>query len=301
MKGIVQMSEEQEEYQTGQEIVVTSQATREIDFYGDLLLVSLVDDVPYVAVKPIVDYLEIDWSSQLQRINRDEILSEAKRKVVMVAGDGKRREMVSLPLELFHGWLFTITGTRLKTTEAVKKLNRYRRDCFRVLWREFGRDWFQPTEVLPGPGGSQALVQVREIGQALVNLADEQLVLQTRVDTIETSTAGAHERLDKAAAVVRSMQQRLSHVERRVYPYECISEEMATEIRLAVQRLAEALTRRAVATLPPGEKLPNYYSGIFTEIYTRTGAPRYELIRVEDYSSVMAFLESWRRSTLGEV
>jgi hypothetical protein len=100
---------------------------------------------------------------------------------------------------------------------------------------------------------------------------------------------------------VKGFQRRLTTVERRMLPYECISSEQATEVRLAVQRLGELLTGKVVKSRQPGEKVPNFYSSIFTEIYTRTGAPRYELIRLEDYAGVMRFLEEWCKSvTLSE-
>src|SRR5689334_981703 len=78
----------------------------------------------------------------------------------------------------------------------------------------------------------------------------------------------AHNRLDRAAEVVKNFQRRLTTVERRVYPYECISSEQAVEIHLAVQRLGELLTGQAAKTRKPGEKVLNYYSSIFQEIYT---------------------------------
>lgn len=79
-------------------------AVREVTFYGDMLLIALVGDVPYVAIRPIADFIGLDWSSQRHRIQRDEILHEESRLVVMTGADGKQREMFSLPLELLPGW-----------------------------------------------------------------------------------------------------------------------------------------------------------------------------------------------------
>ena len=42
--------------------------THEIDFYGDLLTVATIGDVPYVAIKPITDSLGLDWASQRQHV-----------------------------------------------------------------------------------------------------------------------------------------------------------------------------------------------------------------------------------------
>lgn len=285
------MTEEKAEYQSGREVVVLApQDVREVNFYGDLLTVVLVEGMPYVAVRPITDFLGVEWTGQYQRIQRDDVLNEERRLVVTTGADGKRREMVALPLEMLPGWLFGISGTRLKKPEMAEKLRLYRRDCFRVLWREFGQ-----RDAVPAPAGSAALLQVRDIGLALVHMAEEQMQLQTQVETVTVRVDEAHTRLDRAVEVVEGFGRRLTRVEHRMMPYESISAEQATEVRLAVQRLGELLTGKA-ARVRKGEKLPNYYSGIFMEIYNRTGAPRYELIRVEDYAAVMQFLESWYKS-----
>lgn len=299
------MSEEKEEYLTGRELAVTSQETRELDFYGDTLLIGIVEGVAYVALRPIVDFLKIDWTAQYQRVQRDDVLNEEKRLVVMIGADNRQRKMVALPIEFLHGWLFGITSSRIKDPEIAQKLKLYRRDCFRVLWREFGS--VGETVVVSSepatpalPAASLALNQVRDIGLALVQMAEEQMQVVEHIDALSTRVDDAHNRLDRAAEVVKNFQRRLTTVERRVYPYEVISSEQATEIRLAVQRLGELLSGQAAATRKPGEKIANYYSSIFQEIYTRTGAPRYELIRIEDYSAVMQFLEDWWKSAQGK-
>lgn len=301
------MSEEKEEYLTGKELAVTSQETRELDFYGDSLLIGIVDGVAYVALRPIVDFLKIDWTAQYQRVQRDDVLNEEKRLVVMIGADNRKRPMVALPIEFLHGWLFGITSSRMKDPEIAAKLKLYRRDCFRVLWREFGSiGSVEETVVVSSerpapalPAASLALNQVRDIGLALVQMAEEQMQVVEHIDALSPRVDEAHNRLDRAAEVVKHIQKRLTTVERRVYPYEVISSEQATEIRLAVQRLGEVLTGQAAKTRKPGEKVANYYSSIFQEIYTRTGAPRYELIRMSDYADVMAFLESWLKSAQG--
>lgn len=221
--------------------------------------------------------------------------------MVMLGADGRRREMVAIPLEYLAGWLFGLVGSRFKDPQVAQKLKLYRRECFRVLWREFGI-LRQPEEISLKPatsvqvGASLALTQVRDIGLALVQMAEEQMQVAGQVDALTIRVDDAHVRLDRAAEVVKGFHRRLTSVERRMLPYECISSEQATEVRLAVQRLGEFLTGKAAGSRQPGEKVPNFYSGIFTEIYNRTGAPRYELIRVEDYTGVMRFLEDWWKS-----
>jgi hypothetical protein len=276
---------------TGRELaVLVPQEVREVNFYGDVLLVALVNGIPYVALRPIVDFLSIDWAPQYQRLQRDDILDEERRLVVMAGADGRQREMVSLPLEFLPGWLFGIVGSRFKDREKAAKLKRYRRECFRALWREFG----QPLTSSVSPGTS-TLVQVRDLGLAVAQLAEEQIELQGQVETINVDVGRAHSRLDRAAEVVGSFQRRLTTVERRVLPAECISDEQAAEIALSVKALAELLTGQT-AQRSGGGKIPNYYQGVFTELYRRFGVTKYTLVRQVDYQAVLTFLDDWRKA-----
>ena len=114
---------------SGALVPLVSQEVREVVFDGDTLLVAVVDGVPYVALRPIAAFLGVEWSAQTRRIRRDDVLVEEARLVAMVnPRDHKLYEMLSLPIDFLHGWLFGITGSRLKTDEASEKLRKYRRD-----------------------------------------------------------------------------------------------------------------------------------------------------------------------------
>jgi hypothetical protein len=268
-------------------VMLVPQEVREVNFYGDLLLVALVDDVAYVALRPIVEFLGAEWAPQYQRLQRDEVLDEERRLVVMTGADGRQREMVSLPLEFLPGWLFGIVGSRLKDAEKAQKLKRYRRECFRALWREFGQS---AVASVPASAPTSVLVQVRDLGLAVVQMAEEQMVLQGQVEAVTLNVDRAHTRLDRAAVVVGDLQRRLSSVERRVVPTSVISEEQAAEISVAVKALAELISGK--------DTTKNHYQGIFGELYRRYGISSYKLIRQEDYQAVQQFLEDWRQSLL---
>ena len=62
--------------------------------------------------------------------------------------------------------------------------------------------------------------------------------------------------------------------------------------------LAELLTSQD-AQKGNDRKIPNYYQGIFAELYRRFGVTKYTLIRQEDYQKVVAFLSGWRQAALG--
>jgi len=261
------------------ERMLAPQESRVVDFYGDMLLVALVDDVAYVALRPIVDFLGVDWAPQYQRLQRDEVLDEERRLVVMTGADGKQREMVSLPLEFLPGWLFGMSGTRFKDAKKAAKLKQYRRECFRILWRAFQTDLLRPPS--PTPSSSTSLAQVRDLALAVAQMAEQQIELQGQVITVNA-------RVDRAAVVVNDLQRRLSSVERRVLPPAVISEEQAAEISTTVKALAELMVGKDAGK--------NHYQGIFGELYRRFGISSYKIIRQEDYQQVLSFLSDWRAS-----
>ncbi len=285
---------EEKNGQTGKEIArLMPQEVREVNFYGDMLLVAMVDGVSYVALRPIVDFLGIEWAPQYQRLQRDDILNEERSLVVMTGADGRQREMVSLPLEFLPGWLFGITGSRFKDPEQAEKLKRYRRECFKALWREFGQT--TPSLSPSVSTASTGLQYARDLGLAVAQMAEEQMALQGQVETITVDVDRAHTRLDRAAEVVSNFHRRLTVVERRVLPADCVSDEQAAEIALSVKSLSELLTRQDAQKSTTG-KVANQYQGVFSELYRRFGVTKYTLVRQVDYQDVLTFLNDWRQA-----
>lgn len=260
-------------------IALVPRIVREVPFYDDMLLVALVGDVPYVAIRPIADFIGLDWGSQYNRIRRDDILNEESRLVLMAGADGKQREMFSLPLELLPGWLFGVTPGRARP-EYREKLTQYRRDCFRVLWRAFQSELAQYS-----PGDTSSLTQVRGLALAVAQMAEQQMELQAQVTT-------ANEKIDRAIVTVAGLEKRLKTVEQTTSPKSVITNEQATEISNRVKALAEFLTGKY-----PGK---NHYQGIFGELYRRFGVSSYKLIRQEQYQAVLDFLERWRKAAQKE-
>ena len=106
-----------------------------VQFHSQELLATLVDGVPYVAVKPICENLGIDWDSQNKRIKRHPVLS--KGTVIMTApSNGGMQEMVMLPIKLLHGWLFGIDSNRV-SADVQDLIVQYQEECFDVLANHF--------------------------------------------------------------------------------------------------------------------------------------------------------------------
>ncbi len=260
---------------------------RTVDFYGDALVAVLVrvHEQPeiYVPLRPICDYLGLNWSGQLQRLRRDEVLREALQFVCITHTNpaGGDPNVVCLPLEYLPGWLFGISTSRVRP-ELQAKITQYRRECFRVLWRAFQANAVAALEARESPApASTSLMHIRDMGLAIAQMADQQLALEQRVSTTE-------DRLDRAAQVFKAFDQRLSTVEEQLHPAAYISDAQAAEIASQVKALAQRLTEH--------DPSKNHYQGVFAEIYRRFGVSTYKHVRREQYAAVLAFLDEWRNA-----
>lgn len=261
-------------------------AERQVEFYGDEITAVLLEtgEAPaiYVPLRPLCEQLGLSWSGQRERIMRDAVLSDELRSVRLTRTEAGERDLLALPLEFLPGWLFGISTARVKP-ELQDKIVRYRRDCFRALWRAFQAETMPAAQ--PSPIDNTAVLShIRDMGLAVARMAEQQLALEQRVSDVDT-------RLDRAADVVRGLRQRMGDIESRFTPAEPIAAAQAAELAQRVRALGELLTARE-----PGA---NHYQGIFAELYRRFGVSSYRSIALRDFDEVMRFLEDWRRSALG--
>ncbi len=117
--------------------MTTALVQRSVDFYGDELVVIHQDGIDYTPVKPVCDILGIDWESQRQRIARDEVLISVACVIQATGADGKRYDMLCLPLDYLNGWLFGVDVGRIRPS-LRERLILYKRECYRALARAFG-------------------------------------------------------------------------------------------------------------------------------------------------------------------
>lgn len=115
-----------------------------IDFYGDEIPAALVvideagQQVVYVPVRPLVEYMGLSWSGQRERIIRDPVLSAMAQgvRVTRTPEQGGSQVMLCLPLDYINGFLFGINANRVKP-ELRERLITYQRECYQVLAAAF--------------------------------------------------------------------------------------------------------------------------------------------------------------------
>ena len=272
-----------------------------IVFYDDELTAVRVEQggasTVYVPVRRLVDNLGLTWPSQRNRINRDTVLSEGARGVFIMNTPGRgggTQEMICLPIDLVPGWLFGIQTSRVK--EGIRpKLERYRRECFRVLW-----DAFKP-EILPvvDPEYAQTTAETTPAERALATiealhtLAKQQVELErwlghhdTRLNLVEDTVAAAHDRLDRAATVVGDQARRLQRIELTLAGGAVVTDAQAAAISEAVKALAFELGKKEADKGNP-------YQRVYSELYRKFRVPSYKALPLESFPAVMQWLTEW--------
>lgn len=106
-----------------------------IDFHGDEIAVLEKDGTQYVAMKPIVEAMGLDWSGQLKLIKGDAVLSKGM-VVTSIPSEGGEQDAVCLPLNKLNGWLFKIPASRY-SGERKAAIIRYQEECYDVLFDYF--------------------------------------------------------------------------------------------------------------------------------------------------------------------
>lgn len=102
----------------------------EVEFNGDHLTTVRENGIDYVAMKPIVESIGLDWASQTVKLNKD------REKYgccdIAIPSKGGIQNMLCLPLRKLNGWLFSINPARVKAS-IRGKLVEYQEECFAAL------------------------------------------------------------------------------------------------------------------------------------------------------------------------
>ena len=262
---------------------------KEVIFYEDVITAVQVtvneQEQIYVPVRPICDYLGLDWSAQYRRINRDPVLSDVIQGVAITttpSSDGRGgglQEMSCLPLKFLPGWLFGVSANRVKS-EMREKIIRYQRESYDVLWEAFQEGRLTADvnfdELLEQ--ASSDVVEAYQIAQAIMKLARNQIMLDARLDDHSRTLEEHTRRLETIEADM--------HQEDRY-----ISENQATQISQAVKAIALVMGKQSGR---------NEFGATWGEFYRKFGIAKYRYLPVSKFDEAMAWLNEFYQSLTGE-
>ncbi|CAM3962410.1 phage antirepressor N-terminal domain-containing protein [Xenorhabdus thuongxuanensis] len=111
--------------------IKSASKTINVPFYGADLYVVNYNGEPYVPMKPIVEGMGIAWEAQFSKLKQR--VKSTITEIVIVAADGKERNMICLALRKLAGWLATISPNKVKASIRDKVI-RYQEECDDVLY-----------------------------------------------------------------------------------------------------------------------------------------------------------------------
>lgn len=137
-----------------------------VNFRGDELYGFKQDDGTFLALKPMVEAMGLNWSGQFERVNRDPVLSKGIRVMRTPFGRGGAQETVCIKLDLVNGWLFGIDSSRIKDESVKQKVILYQEECYQVLYDHFGgRRRLPEAEVAPEENPATTAERLRLVAE----------------------------------------------------------------------------------------------------------------------------------------
>jgi hypothetical protein len=263
---------------------------KQVIFYEDEITAVLVriheQERIFVPIRPICDYIGLDWSAQFRRINRDPVLSEATQGVAITttpSPDGRGgglQELVCLPLKFLPGWLFGVSATRVKP-EFRDKIIRYQRECYDVLWDAFQEGRLTTTgdvtfDELIHRSDSEA-VEAYKMLQAMVKLARNQILIEARLEYHDSRLADYETRLEAVETVLGD-------------PGQNVTPDQAMQISQAVKTVAMELGKRTKK---------NEYGSVYGQLYRQFAVTSYKQLPGSQFEQAMSWLTDWYKRITG--
>lgn len=103
-----------------------------IPFYDQPLNLIDSDGRPFVAMRPIVQNMGLDWKGQQAKLNNR--FASVVEIIPTTGLDGKQYQMLCLPLEKLTAWLLTINPRKVKA-EIRPTIERYQAESEAALWQ----------------------------------------------------------------------------------------------------------------------------------------------------------------------
>lgn len=230
----------------------------------------------YIPLRPIVENLGLSWPGQRERVNRDQILTENMKQILVASREGSRqveREVNCLHLDYLGGFLFGINAKRVKA-EVKDALLIYQARCYKVIRDAFVSGQLTATpslEEIIAANPDSPLVQAYQQAQAIVRLAENQLIIQSQIEHHATQIEDHGRRLELIEANIGD--------EGRY-----ITEAQATNISQAIKAIAIVEGKRTGR---------NEFGSTYGELYRRYKISAYRRLPAAKYEDAMQWLTEW--------
>jgi hypothetical protein len=261
---------------------------KQVIFYDDEITAVLVEEggrrEVYVSLRQLCDLLGVSYQGQIRRINDDPVLAGQVKGVNITftpsGGRGGGAQVTNcLPIDYLNGWLFGINANRVKK-EVRERLIIYQEKCYKVLAEAFreGRLTTDPSFEELLRQASADVVEAYQIALAIMKLAQNQVVLEAR--------------LDDHSRILEDHSRRLETIEADMHQEDrYISESQATQISQAVKSIAIALGKQSGR---------NEFGATWGEFYRKFGISKYRYLPIARFEEALAWLNEFYQELTGE-
>jgi hypothetical protein len=247
---------------------------RSVNFYGDdLTAVRANDSRIYAGLTQMCNALGIDAQGQRRRIERHAVLNKGLKGVDNLSTPGGTQSGYVLRLDLIPLWLSGIRVSAVKE-ELRQKLEKFQEEAAAVLWEAFEEGRLTADSRFEELLDQETeTVQAYKMAMAIVKLAKQQIILESRVGDAEI-------RLD-------NVEERLTTVEEELSGQDVVTENQASQISQAVKAVAITLGKQTGR---------NEFGACYGELYRRFNTTSYRKIPRKKFDEVMAFLTEWHQT-----
>ncbi|MBN8565220.1 MAG: hypothetical protein J0M25_00610 [Flavobacteriales bacterium] len=140
-----------------------------LQFNNTNVLFTTVDGVTYVAIKPICQALNVDYSAQLLRVKNDPLLGSEYGVYHIQVGNLQGRKYTCISEKYIYGWIFSINSTSPEFLD-------FKKECYDLLYNHFHGVIGRRKELLLGK--AEVTVKIDELKNKLYQSADYKELLE---------------------------------------------------------------------------------------------------------------------------
>jgi hypothetical protein len=239
------------------------------EFYGEIFSIILASDRRlYLPINKVCDALQIDTNAQLQRIRRDEAISEALVQLSLQIPYGEEgtvqsRQVYCLWLNRLPYWLGTLNANRIKDEKRRQQVIRFKREFADVAWAAFR------SEILPE--------------DMLAELDAATPPAEQRYHATMDEAAAMRRDLGRHDEQLQNVEERLSNLEARLVGTDFINSAQARQYQEMVAILGSILQKKEKGN----------YATVHTEVKKQFVVPAYQLIPEKDFPKLVNYLSRW--------
>lgn len=159
----------------------------EVPFHETPLQTLLVEGVPHVVMRPLVEALGLSWPAQYTKLTGNRV-RYASCDIATRRSDGQTTNMLCVPVSKINAWLYSINPERV-SPELKDKVIAYQEECSNVLnqyWR-YGvaiNPRFRPEKTRIAHEGCLTLEQQTEIKLMVKEYAETLPLVERRKATL---------------------------------------------------------------------------------------------------------------------